>query len=72
MHPTRVVLPTGDATIAAVAPLREKTAALGATLALAPGSALEIANDKSRTLQVARELGIEVPRSIAVKGIDPA
>jgi predicted ATP-grasp superfamily ATP-dependent carboligase len=69
-HPTRVVLPTGDATIAAVAPLREKMAALGVTLALAPGSALEIANDKSRTLQVARELGIEIPRSIAVKGID--
>jgi hypothetical protein len=35
-HPTRVVLPTGDATIAAVAPLREKMAALGTTLALAP------------------------------------
>lgn len=69
-HPTRVVLPTGDATIAAVVPLREKMAVLGATLALAPDSALEIANDKSRTLQVARELGIEIPRSIAVGSVD--
>ena len=42
-HPTRVVLPTGDATIAAITPLREKAAALGATLALAPVPALEIA-----------------------------
>jgi predicted ATP-grasp superfamily ATP-dependent carboligase len=69
-HPTRVVLPTGDATIAAIAPLRAKMAALGATLALAPSAALEIANDKSRTLDVARELGIEFPRSVAVGGID--
>lgn len=69
-HPTRVVLPTGDATIAAIAPLRAKMAALGATLALAPSAALEIATDKSRTLDVARELGIEVPRTIAVGGID--
>ncbi len=69
-HPTRVVLPAGDATIAAIAPLREKAAALGATLALAPLPALEIANDKSRTLDVARELGIEIPRSLAVGGID--
>jgi predicted ATP-grasp superfamily ATP-dependent carboligase len=69
-HPTRVVLPTGDATIAAVAPMREKMAALGTTLALAPDSALEIAINKARTLQVALELGIAVPRSIAVGSTD--
>jgi predicted ATP-grasp superfamily ATP-dependent carboligase len=69
-NPTRVVLPTGDATIAAITPVREEMATLGATLALAPVAALAIANDKARTLETARELGIEIPRSIGVGGID--
>lgn len=69
-HPTRVVLPTGDATIAALAPLRAQFAALGAMLALAPDSALAIASDKARTLQVAAELGIAAPRSVPIGSVD--
>jgi len=67
--PTRVVLPAGDETIAAVAPVRERLAALGCTLALAPDSALEIANNKDRTLAVARELGILMPRTISIGSV---
>lgn len=69
-HPTRVVLPTGDATIAALAPLRAQFEALGSVLALAPDSALAVANDKARTLRVAAELGIAAPRSIQVGSVD--
>lgn len=69
-HRIPVVLPTGDAAIAAVVPFREKMADLGCTLALAPDSALEIANNKARTLDVALELGIAAPRSLHVDGID--
>ena len=39
-------------------------------LALAPSPVLEIANDKDRTLAVARELGIEQPRTMRMDGID--
>jgi predicted ATP-grasp superfamily ATP-dependent carboligase len=69
-HPTRVVLPNGDATIAALAPVREELAALDCVLALAPDSALEIANDKDRTLEVARKLGIEQPKTRRMDSID--
>ena len=62
-HPTRVVLPTGDGVISALMPHREKLGALGCVLALAPDCALEIANDKDRTLAVARKLGIDQPRT---------
>jgi predicted ATP-grasp superfamily ATP-dependent carboligase len=64
--PTRVVLPAGDATIAALAPAREQLAGLGSTLALAPDTALQVANDKVRTLKVADELGILMPRTIGI------
>ena len=69
-HPTRVVLPNGDATIAALTPVREQLAALGCVLALAPDSALEIANDKDRTLEVARKLGIDQPKTRRMDSID--
>ena len=61
-HPTRVILPGGDPTVAALLPHRDQLARLGCTLALAPNPALEIANDKARTLQIARDLGIDHPR----------
>ena len=48
-HPTRVVLPTADGAIGAMMPWRDELAELGCVLALAPQSALEIANDKDRT-----------------------
>jgi predicted ATP-grasp superfamily ATP-dependent carboligase len=68
--PTRVVLPAGDATMAAVAPVREQLAGLGCTLALAPDTALQVANDKDRTLKVAGELGIAMPRTIGIGSVE--
>lgn len=66
----RVILPTGDATIDVLRPYREQLAKLGCVLALAPESALEIANDKDRTLKVAQELGIPYPESIRIDSVD--
>jgi len=74
-HPTRVILPTMDGTIAALVPCRESLAAAGCTLALPSDSVLEIANSKDRTLEIARQLGIAVPKTIAIEsvaGIDSA
>jgi predicted ATP-grasp superfamily ATP-dependent carboligase len=70
LHSPRVVLPTGDATIGVLRPYRRQLAELGCTLALASEPVLEIANDKDRTLAVARELGIPYPRSIRVDSLD--
>lgn len=39
-------------------------------LALAPTDALKVANDKARTLEIARELGIAQPRSIQIDTVD--
>jgi hypothetical protein len=47
-HRVRVVLPAGDASIALLAPNRERFAELGCTVAVAPDTALEIANDSTR------------------------
>jgi predicted ATP-grasp superfamily ATP-dependent carboligase len=69
-HEVRVVLPTGDATIALLAPHREQFAGLGCTLAVAPDPALEVATDKVRTLEVAAKLGIDYPKSVAVTGVE--
>jgi len=69
-HPTRVVLPAGDGSLAALMPHRERFAALGCTLALAPNSALEIATDKDRTLEVARKLGIDEPKTKRIETLD--
>ena len=69
-HPTRVVLPTADGAIGAMMPWREELAQLGCVLALAPQSALEIANDKDRTLEVARRLGIAYPRTKRIDSVE--
>ena len=66
----RVVLPAGDSAIAALVPLRGQLRALGAALAVSPDSSLEVANDKSRTLEVAASLGIRGPKSIPVDTLD--
>jgi predicted ATP-grasp superfamily ATP-dependent carboligase len=68
-HHVKVVLPTGDESIAALAPHRERFAELGCVLAVASDAALEIATDKGRTLEVAAKLGIDYPRSVEVAGI---
>jgi predicted ATP-grasp superfamily ATP-dependent carboligase len=69
-HHIRVVLPTGDASITVLAPHRDRFTALGCTLAVASDSALEIANDKTRTLEVASKLGIAYPKSVHVSCIE--
>lgn len=69
-HGVKVVLPAGDASIAALAPHRRRLAELGCALAIASDAALEIANDKARTLEVAAQLGIAYPQSVAVSGIE--
>ncbi len=68
-HPTRVVLPTGDGVISALAPHRNRFDALGCVLALAPNGALEIATDKDRTLEVARKLGIDQPKTMRIDSL---
>ena len=69
-HPTRVVLPTGDGIISVLMPHRDRLGALGCVLALAPNSALEIATDKDRTLEIARKLEIDIPRTKRIDSLE--
>jgi len=64
-RPAKVVVPTMDGSIAALRPFRERIEKETA-LALAPEAALDIANDKTRTLAVAEELGFRTPRSVII------
>jgi predicted ATP-grasp superfamily ATP-dependent carboligase len=68
-HRVRVVLPTGDEGVVQLAPHRERFAELGCTLAVASDAALDIANDKSRTLEIAAKLGIDYPKSVLVNDV---
>jgi predicted ATP-grasp superfamily ATP-dependent carboligase len=69
-HGIKVVLPVGDANITLLAPHRERFAELGSFLAVASDAALEIANDKTRTLEVASKLDIAYPKSVQVTSVD--
>ncbi len=69
-HGVRLVLPSGDATIAILAQHRARFAEIGCALHVPPDDALEIATDKMRTLEVAAKLGIEYPRSITVANVE--
>jgi len=69
-HSVRVVLPTADSSIVLLAPHRERFAELGCTVLVAPDAALEIANDKTRTLEVADKLGIPYPKSVPVTSVE--
>jgi predicted ATP-grasp superfamily ATP-dependent carboligase len=69
-HGVRVVLPVGDANIRLLTPRREAFAELGCHLAVASDAALEIANDKTRTLEVAAKLDIDYPKSVQVHGVE--
>ena len=66
----RVVLPTADSSFVLMAPHRDRFAEIGCTVAVASDAALEIANDKVRTLEVASKLGIAYPKSIPVTGVE--
>ncbi|MGH3281923.1 MAG: ATP-grasp domain-containing protein [Trebonia sp.] len=69
-HSPRVVLPTGDVTIAVLRRYRQRLSELGCVVALASESALDIANDKDRTLALAEQLGIAQPRSLRIGGVE--
>jgi biotin carboxylase len=67
--PADVVIPTIDESLAALHLHRDAIGELAAP-ALAEREPFEIATSKSRTLDVARELDIAVPRSLAVASAD--
>ncbi|HEY0716754.1 MAG TPA: ATP-grasp domain-containing protein [Streptosporangiaceae bacterium] len=69
-HRVRVVIPANDGAIMALIPCREQLCALGCTLALASDAALDVANDKDRTLEVAQWLGIGYPRTMRIDRLD--
>jgi predicted ATP-grasp superfamily ATP-dependent carboligase len=69
-HGVRVVLPVGDANITLLAPHRERFTELGSFLAVASDASLEIANDKTRTLEVASKLDIDYPKSVQVQAVE--
>ena len=69
-HRVKVVLPTGDEGITMLAAHRERFAELDCTLVLASDAALEIANDKNRTLEVASKLGIAYPKSVQINSVE--
>jgi predicted ATP-grasp superfamily ATP-dependent carboligase len=61
-QPTRVLVPAVDASIAALRPYRTRIEAR-TRLALASEASLDVANDKTRTLALAQQLGLRIPRS---------
>lgn len=65
-HPTRVVIPSSDPSISALRTWRACVEASGAIVALAPETALLVANDKQRTAAIADGLGMLTPRSVPV------
>lgn len=68
-HHVQLVLPSADATIAILAPARQRFAEIGCALAVAPDAALAVATDKVRTLEAAARLGIDYPKSLPVAGL---
>jgi predicted ATP-grasp superfamily ATP-dependent carboligase len=69
-HGVKVVMPVGDANITLLAPHRERFAEIGSFLAVASDAALEVANDKTRTLEVAAKLDIAYPKSVHVNAVE--
>lgn len=69
-HSPRMMLPTDDVTIGVLRPYRQHFADRGCTLALASDPALDVANDKDRTLALAGRLGIAQPATIRLSGTD--
>ncbi len=69
-HEVKVLLPVGDSSITMLAPHRKRFAEVGCTLAVPSDDALEIANDKIRTLELADKLGIPYPKSLPVVNVE--
>ena len=69
-HSTRVLIPCMDGSIAAVRPKRACFERNNVAVALASEAALDMANDKQRTLDAAAELGIQHPRTVAINRIE--
>jgi predicted ATP-grasp superfamily ATP-dependent carboligase len=69
-HPTRVVIPSMDGSVAALRSWRSCFEQHGIALALASEAALDAANDKKHTLASAAELGIPAPRTIAIECVE--
>jgi predicted ATP-grasp superfamily ATP-dependent carboligase len=69
-HPTRVVIPSMDGSVASLRSWRSCFEHRGIALAIASEPALDAANDKKRTLAAAAELGIPCPRSIPIESVD--
>ncbi len=67
-YPAQVLIPSHDGSIEALRIYR-KEVERSAAIALASESALEIAVDKARTLAVATELGIPIPRGVEVTDV---
>lgn len=68
-HRVGVVIPAADGSIEALRRARERLRPR-VGLALANEAALELAVNKEKTLAVARELGLHVPRSVILHGVD--
>lgn len=64
----RVLIPSSDITIALISKYRERIEQR-VRLAVAKESALSIAINKERTLEVAKRLGLSVPRGVNVSGV---
>jgi len=69
-HGVKVVMPVGDANITLLAPHRERFTEIGAFLTVASDAALEVANDKTRTLEVAAKLDIAYPKSVPINAVE--
>jgi len=65
------LLPVGSGAVAAADRLRERLPAAVA-LALPPRDSLAIANDKERTAELARRLGLRAPREMKVASLEEA
>ena len=69
-HPTRVLIPSADGSIAALRPWRSCFERQDVALAMASEAALDVANDKQRTLTAAAELGIPYPRTVPIDRLE--
>lgn len=69
-YPTRVIVPSMDGSITALRPWRSSFERENVALAMASDEALEVANNKQRTLALAASLGIASPRTVPIDSID--